>query len=732
MIGCQSSPVKDAGRGRPTVPAIGVIAVLLLCIGAPARPRAAADVGGASVSSDPDAHTWSIGNADIRATFQVNAANDLVLADIRNPRTNRSFDVVADADNTVTINGTTSPLGASASGWSLDGVDVAKVGTGVQLAFRFRTSKAPVTIVRSYACYPGSPVIETWTTFRVTGGATVTISNLSVWRATMPASAVHYTTGLEEDAAGAPIDDAFTIGSDAVGSANPRILTAPNRSTSEYLPLITADAQSDEFFGGLLWSGAWQIAAARVGSAIQLSAGLPSLTRTIDAGHPLDAPHGFFGFTAGGRGDVAEALRTFVVEGLRNGRGFEPLVTYNTWFSYGTEIDEQSMMDEMTAAAVMGVELFVVDAGWYVGAGPGMDFDSGLGTWEVDRTRFPNGLGALRTYAHSLGLKFGLWVEPERVDRTTVGLPGLVREEWLAKNNGSYQAVRTAQICLASPEARQWLLDKMTGLLDEVAPDYLKLDNNLWVNCNRTGHGHSTTDGNFSHVTGLYDVLATLRARYPQMQIENCSQGGNRLDFGMLRYTDTAWLDDRTSPAVHVRHNLQGAMAFFPPQYLLSFVIEDSEEPLVNAPDLPLYMQSRMPGILGLTYRAANLSQRDRDRITAQIAVYKTLRALLRDSSARLLTDQAAAGGGPSWDAVQQLATASGNSVIYAFQNDASAPRISLQPERLESDATYTVSTLDGTVLRQTAGAELMSGGIEIDSSPDSSAHVLLLQKSRP
>jgi alpha-galactosidase len=731
MIGCQSSPVKDAGRVRPTLPAIGAIAVLLLCAGAPARPRAQA-AGGASVESDPDAHTWSIGNADIRVTFRINAANDLVLSDIRNPRTNHSFDVLSDADSTVTINGTTSSLGASASGWALDGVDVSEIGTGVQLAFRFHTSKAPLTIVRSYACYPGSPVIETWTTFRANNGASVTVSNLSTWRSTMLASAVHYTTGLEQDAAGSPIDDAFTVGSDAVSSGSPLLLTARNRSTSEFLPMIAADAQSDEFFGGLLWSGAWQISATRIGGAIQIAAGLPSLIRTVDAAHPLDAPHGFFGFTAGGRGDVSEALRAFIVQGIRGGRGFEPLVTYNTWFAYGTEIDEQSMMDEMTEAAVMGVELFVVDAGWYVGAGSGMDFDSGLGTWEVDRARFPNGLGALRSYAHSLGLKFGLWVEPERVDRTTVGRPGLVREEWLAKNNGSYQAVRTAQVCLASPEARQWVLDKLTGLLDEAAPDYLKLDNNLWVNCNRSGHGHSANDGNFAHVTGLYDVLSTLRSRYPQMQIENCSQGGNRLDFGMLRYTDTAWLDDRTSPAVHVRHNLEGAMAFFPPQYLLSFVIEDSGEPLVNAPDLPLYMQSRMPGILGLTYRAADLSQRDRDGITAQIAVYKKVRARLRDSSARLLTGQATAGDGPAWDAVQQLDVVSGDTVIYAFQNDPSTPRVSLQPERLETGATYNVTTPDGMVLRQATGADLMSDGIEIGSSPESSAHVLLLQKNLP
>ncbi len=730
-MGCQSLLLTAPGRVlRRTIAAAGAI-VFLLCAGSPSRLRASG-AGGAFVASDAAGGMWTIGNDDILVRFRLTAAAGLTLDEIRSPKTGRTLSATPGADNTVTVNGTTSQLGASASGWTLESADASETNGGVLLALAFRSAKSPVTVVRSYACYPGSPTIEMWTTFRAVGSASVTVSQLSVWTVTAFASALHYTTGLRQDAAGAPVDDAFTVVTDPVSSGNALALVARNRSTSEYLPMISADSQNDEFFGGLLWSGAWQIVATRLGGAVRVDAGLPTVSRTVDAANPLETPHGFFGVTAGGSGDVASALRAFVIQGVRQGRGFTPRVTYNTWFAYGTDIDEQSMMNEMTLASVMGVELFVVDAGWYVGAGHGTDFTSGLGSWEVDPARFPNGLGALRAYAHSLGLQFGLWVEPERVDLSTVGKPGLAREEWLAKNNGSYQATGSAQICLASPAARQWVLDQLTRLLDDVQPDYLKWDNNLWVNCNRSGHGHSTTDGNFAHVTALYDVLATLRARYPRMQIENCSQGGNRLDFGMLRYSDTAWMDDRTSPAAHVRHNLEGAMTFFPPQYLLSFVIEDSGEPLVNAPDLQLYMSSRMPGILGLTYRAVDLSQRDRDAIAAQIATYKTLRAVLENSSGRLLTDQVTgAGDAPPWDGVQQLAADSGDAALYAFQNDPSVPRVSLQPQGLESAATYTVSTPDGTLVGAATGAELMADGVEVDASPESAAHVFLLKKGR-
>src|SRR5262249_58677051 len=125
---------------------------------------------------------------------------------------------------------------------------------------------------------------------------------------------------------------------------------------------------------------------------------------------------------------------------------------------------------------------------------------------------------------------------------------------WLAKADDKYGSSQAAQICLASAAARQWVFDQLTRLVDEARPDYLKWDNNFWINCNRSGHGHGSADGNFAHVTALYQLLADLRARYPALLLENVSGGGNRLDLGMLRYSDTAWMDDRTAPAVHVRH----------------------------------------------------------------------------------------------------------------------------------------------------------------------------------
>ena len=162
-------------------------------------------------------------------------------------------------------------------------------------------------------------------------------------------------------------------------------------------------------------------------------------------------------------------------------------------------------------------------------------------------------------------------------------------------------------------------------------------------------HGHGSSDGNFAHVTALYEILAAIRQRPPDLLIENCSQGGNRLDFGMLRYTDTAWMDDRTAPSVHVRHNIEGLSEIFPPGYLLSFVTDYAGESIENAPDLSLYFRSRMAGILGLCFRGGELSDDDAERIRREIAIYKSVRETQSDGSAALLVPGQLRGR-PAWD----------------------------------------------------------------------------------
>jgi len=435
-----------------------------------------------------------------------------------------------------------------------------------------------------------------------------------------------------------------------------------------------------------------------------------------------------FGAVRGGLSNATAALRSYIVNGIREGRALTPLVTYNTWFAYATQIDERSMRTEMERAASLGVELFVIDAGWYerTDSQSALDFSAGLGLWRPDLARFPDGLKPLADYARSLGMRFGLWVEPERIDLAVMRDSG-VEEEWLATNGGEYRSERVGQICLAGSAGRTWLVDRIGSLIDEVQPDYIKWDNNGWINCDRDGHGHGGTDGNFAHVRGLYDVLTTLRERYPTVMFENVSGGGNRLDLGMMKYTDVAWMDDRTAPSTHVRHNVEGLSVLFPPAYLLSFLTDHDTEPLHESPDLSLYVRSRMASALGLCFRGDQLDEADQANLAHEIDIYKGLRQTISVAAASLLTAQAALDNGPPWDVLQETASSSDQVLICAFQSDMGVDRILVKPTGLDSAVTYRVQSVDTGDLGEATGAELMTDGIDIRQSPNTAAHILII-----
>ena len=209
--------------------------------------------------------------------------------------------------------------------------------------------------------------------------------------------------------------------------------------------------------------------------------------------------------------------------------------------------------------------------------------------------------------------------------------------------------------------------------------------------------------------------------------IENCSQGGNRLDFGMLRYSDAAWMDDATGPAAHVRHNLEGLGTIFPPAYLLSFVVGQDAEPLHDAPDLSLYFRSRMGGALGLCFLTDELSEADVAGISQEIAIYKTVRPTLSVASAALLTQQASVTDGPAWDVLQATAPGSNALVVYAYQNDEGTDRINVKPADLQPATTYDVHSVDTGFLGTATGADILANGIDVIESPNTAAHILTI-----
>ena len=690
------------------------------------RPPIVATRGDAFVAHQNGSDLWTIGNNTIELVVGLDAAHVLALQRLSNPDSGRVWDITPGPDVSFTAGGESITLGASGN-VSLTSATAQADDFGVTVTFTFEVRAHRLLVSRVYACYPGSPTIETWTKLSSTGGEGVTLTDLVGWQMTMPVAHLRWLGGLRGEADDNELAGAFKLadwdlaGDETVG------IGADGRSSEQWVPFLIVDGERDEFYGGVQWSGSWRMNFHRTGNTMRLSAGFPGVSTSVVADHAVEVPHTFFGVAGRSATDESGALRQFVMQGIRHGRPFQPLVTYNTWFAYGAAIDEDEMVAEIDRAAALGVELFVVDAGWYVGAGTRdeTDFDTGLGTWTVDPDRFPSGLASLADYAHGVGLRFGLWVEPERVALATVDRPGLAEQPWLAQVDGQYGAEHWAQICLAGPAAKRWVLDRLTALIEDVHPDYLKWDNNFWINCNRGGHDHGPGDGAFAHVRALYEVLDEIRRRYPNLMIENVSGGGRRMDFGMLAHTDTAWMDDRTAPSSHVRHDLEGLTFAFPPAYLLSFVIDASEEPISD--DLPLVTRSRMPGVLGMTYRSDFMADDTSDALAREIALYKIYRDIIADGNATLLSGQAPVDA-DGWDVLQEVTDEAAGALIFGFKASGDQGRLVVHPRNLRADATYDVVSADVGYLGSATGADLMEGGVEFVHDGGSRAHVLILR----
>ena len=203
-------------------------------------------------------------------------------------------------------------------------------------------------------------------------------------------------------------------------------------------------------------------------------------------------------------------------------------VHYNCWEAVYFDHKPEELVEIAERAAALGAERFVLDDGWFLGRN---DDTSSLGDWFVDQLKYPQGLTPLIEKVHELGMSFGLWFEPEMVNEDSE----LFRRnpEWLL---GPVDQVRGRQqlvLDMSLGPVRAYLLQRLDALLSEYPIDYIKWDHNRVL---------PHTDAN--QARGFYQLVDALRALHPRVEIESCSSGGGRIDFGVLERTHRVWLSD--------------------------------------------------------------------------------------------------------------------------------------------------------------------------------------------
>jgi alpha-galactosidase len=230
-------------------------------------------------------------------------------------------------------------------------------------------------------------------------------------------------------------------------------------------------------------------------------------------------------------------------------------VHYNCWEAVYFRHDLDELKSIATRAVALGAERFVLDDGWFKGRN---DDTTSLGDWVVDRDKFPDGLTPLIDHVQSLGMVFGLWVEPEMVNPDS----DLYRAhpDWVLGPQDQPLGRNQMVLNIAHPEVSTYLFERLDALLTEYDIDYLKWDHNRVLPF--PDHHQAET---------VYALLDRLRAAHPGVEIESCASGGGRMDWGILQRTHRVWLSDSNDALERMRMQAE-ALPFLIPEVTGSHV----------------------------------------------------------------------------------------------------------------------------------------------------------------
>jgi alpha-galactosidase len=591
---------------------------------------------------------------------------------------------------------------------------------GDELRLRFSDSGLGITL--HYRVRAATDVVERWVTLSNEGpvlevlradSATWTLPHRDGWRL----SQLHGRWAAESRL----VRSDLTYGEKVIGSRR-------GHTGHQHLPWVALDAEGaateehGEVYGcALAWSGSWRIAVSQLPDArVQVTGGAgyddSGLVR-LEPGESFVTPVFAGLWSDGGFGGASRAWhayqRAYVIPDADQDRP----VLYNSWEATEFDISEEQQGLLARRAAAMGVELFVVDDGWF---GARTSDRAGLGDWTPNPDRFPGGLKPLGDYVHALGMQFGIWVEPEMVNPDS----DLYRAhpDWVQFQPGRSRTELRNQLVLnlAREDVQEYLWERLDTLLSSAPVDYVKWDfNRCFTDAGWPGEPYPQRLW-VDHVHALYGLLDRLRAAHPGVAFESCSGGGGRIDLGIMARTDQVWTSDNTDPLDRLA--IQHGFSQLHPARAMAAWVTDSPNVQLNGrvSSLRFRFVSAMAGVLGVGGDLAQWSDEELAEAREWVELYKEIRPVVQRGDLHRLR---APEGGLS--AVQYVR---GDEVVVLAWLQAQHHGEPVAPVRLRGlDPTAAYECLEtGEVHR---GAVLLHHGLRAGLRGDLDAAVLRLRR---
>ena len=488
-------------------------------------------------------------------------------------------------------------------------------------------------------------------------------------------------------------------------------------STHHHNPFFILDHQASEtngevYFGVLKLSGNFQtIIEPRPygGTLVQMGISSHDCVISLQPGEEFMAPSMLVGYTNSGFEAMTHAMNDFAKQHVLRD-GVRP-VLYNSWEAteFDVHCDEQIALAKK--AKEMGVELFVIDDGWF---GQRHSDADGLGDWYVNTDKFPEGLTPLISAVKEMGMMFGIWIEPEMVNPPTQLLKD--HPDWIYHFENRMNDTSRNQMVLnvTLPEVQEFIFNMIDDLLANYEIDYIKWDANRPIS--QTG---ISRDMWYRHIEAVYDIARRVKEKYPNLLLEACASGGGRVDYGMLDSFDDFWTSDNTD--AYDRLTIQRTYSYVYPIKAMRAWVTDAN----NRSTIPLTFKfhSAMMGTLGMGCNILKFTEEEMELSRQLIEEYKEIRHIIQDG-----------------DFYRLNPITSNNYQVYEYANEDEAVLFVFLPQTqisrlgacikirgLDADARYEFNLSDDFIIK--SGSYLMNHGIQVKLSGDYASTIIKFKK---
>lgn len=491
------------------------------------------------------------------------------------------------------------------------------------------------------------------------------------------------------------------------------------------------------------WSGDQRYLAQRLNTGVTLfgvSEVLAPGEVLLGQGENVVTPWAYAAYSDHGLDGISARLHALVRRGPAYPKKPRPVV-FNIWEAVTFHQSFAKVAELADIAAEVGIERFVIDDGWF---GSRRDDKSGLGDWYVSKDVWPDGLGPIVDHVRSLGMQFGLWFEPEMVNLDSD--VARAHPEWVLGTPGRMPPPQRHQQVLdvSLPDAFEYLLERLSSLVDEYAIDYIKWDHNRDIADPVHRSGPRAGRPAVRDLTlATYRLIDTLHQRFPELEIESCSSGGSRVDLGILERTQRIWASDCIDPVERARI-VPGLATLVPLALIGSHVASPRSHTTGRQHDLPLRLIVALFGHQGIEWDISAASREDRKALAEWVSMVKRFRPLIhggqfvraerpRDPGTALFGVVAQDGSEGLFALVRSETSPYWGNTSLRFAGLAPSAHYRLQRVHVPGEGSSGVDVLEPSYTTATlSGEALMEAGAHVPFLQPEQASLWHLTRSRP